>query len=393
MLSDRQKMDLRQGAIRVRMSELSSLESTDETRAEVEVLGREYGDNESRIQAFIIAGDVEPVETRSEDREFAALVHGANLGELLLGVLEHRQADGATWELQRERGLGPNQIPLDLLRGAVETRAAGVTPIPSNHEQGQRMIVQPVFATGDTAFMGIRQDTVAAGDSVYPILSNRPTVGGPHSDSTDVPETAGTWTADVLSPGRIQCSNVWRRTDASRFPGMQEALRESLNSALTEAMDAKMVAQIVTDVSRTAVTAEDTFASYRKRMVYDRLDGRYAPTESDIRMLVGSDTLAHMSGEYRSNNADDSAADSLRRISGGMKLSAHIAATVSTKQDVLIRRGMRDDAVIALWDGPMAIFDEISRSGAGEIELTVVQQLAWKVTRTDGFARIHTQHA
>ena len=393
MLTERDKMNLRQGAIRIRMSEIAGLESTEELRAETQILGNEYGVNESRIQALIIAGDVEPVETRSEDREFAALVSGANLGELLLGVLEHRQADGATWELQRERGLGPNQIPLDLLRDAVEIRAAGVTPIPGNHEASQRMILQPIYATGDSAFLGIRQDTVPAGDSVYPILSNMPTVGGPHTDSTDVPETAGTWTADVLNPGRIQCSNVWRRTDASRFPGMQEALRESLNMALTEKMDAQMLAQLVTDVGRTAVTDEDSFASYRKRLVYDRMDGRFASSESDIRMLVGAGTLAHMSGEYRANNSDDSAVDSLRRISGGVKLSAHIAAVAASKQDVIIRRGMRDDAVIALWDGPIAIFDEISRSGAGEIELTVVQQLAWKVTRAAGFARIHTQHA
>ena len=352
-MTDLQKMQLRQSEIRSQLAKIAAADATDETRAQVDELGTEYGHNETNIRALTIAGDGEPVETKSEDREFAALVSGANLGELLLGVLEHRQADGATWELQRERGLGPNQIPLDLLRDGIETRAAGVTPIPSNHEAGQRAIVMPVYATGDAAFLGIRQDTVPAGDAVYPILTNRPTVGGPHTDSTDVPETAGTWTADLLHPGRIQASNVWRRTDASRFPGMTEALRESLNSALTEKMDAQMLAQLVADVTRTAVTAADTFASYRKRLVYDRMDGRYAPSESDIRMLVGSATMAHMSGEYRGNNADDSAVDSLRRVSGGMKLSAHIAAVAGSKQDVIIRRGMRDDAVIALWDGPM----------------------------------------
>ena len=314
---------------------------------------------------------------------------------MLLGVLEHRQAVGATWELQRERGLGPNQIPLDLLRMPldVETRAAGVSPIPSDHEANQRPIVQPVYATGDSAFLGIRQDVVPSGDAVYPILSNRPTVGGPHTDGTDVDETAATWTSDVLQPNRIQASAIWRRTDASRFPGMQEALRESLNMALTEKMDAQMLAQLITDVGRTAVTAEDTFASYRKRLVYDRMDGRFATMESDIRLLMGSATMAHMSGEYRGNSADDSAVDSLRRVSGGVKLSAHIPGVAGDKQDVIVRRGSRDDAVIALWDGPIAIFDEITLSGSGSVELTVVQQLAWKVTRAAGFARIHTQHA
>ena len=388
---------MRNSEIRSRLVELSTADSTDENKAEIDVLGGEYQGNESKIRALTIAGDGEPVEVRTsnEVREYAELVAGANLGELLLGVLEHRQADGATWELQRERRLGPNQIPLDLLRTPVdvETRAAGVSPIPSDHEASQRPIVQPVYATGDSAFLGIRQDVVPSGDAVYPILSNRPTVGGPHTDGTDVDETAATWTSDVLQPNRIQASAIWRRTDASRFPGMQEALRESLNSALTEKMDAQMLVQLIADVSRTAVTAEDTFASYRKRLVYDRMDGRFATMESDMRLLVGSATMAHMSGEYRGNSADDSAVDSLRRISGGVKLSAHIPAVVGDKQDVIVRRGSRDDGIIALWDGPIAVFDEITLSGKGEIELTVLQQLAWKITLPAGFARVHTQHA
>ena len=38
-----------------------------------------------------------------------------------------------------------------------------------------------------------------------------------------------------------------------------------------------------------------------------------------------------------------------------------------------------------MWDGPIAIFDEISRSGTGEIELTLAGFDAWKVIRTAGF--------
>ena len=162
---------------------------------------------------------------------------------------------------------------------------------------------------------------------------------------------------------------------------------------ITEKLDAQMLAQILTDVARTDATGLNTFATYRTELVYDRLDGRYSTSESDVRLLVGSETLAHMASAYRGNSADDSAADSLRRISSGVRISAHIAAVNADKQDVIVRRGMRDDAVIALWDGPVAIFDEYTGSGAGEIELTVVHQCAWKVTRAAGFARMEVQHA
>ena len=37
-----------------------------------------------------------------------------------------------------------------------------------------------------------------------------------------------------------------------------------------------------------------------------------------------------------------------------------------------------------MWDGPIAIFDEVTLSGAGEIELTLAGFNAWKVIRTAG---------
>ena len=102
---------------------------------------------------------------------------------------------------------------------------------------------------------------------------------------------------------------------------MGEALRMALASALSEALDSKLIAQIVTDVSRTDSSALATFATYRSRMIYGQLDGRFAPLESDIRVLGGASTIAHMALQYRGNASDDSALDSIRRVSGGVRVS------------------------------------------------------------------------
>ena len=40
----------------------------------------------------------------------------------------------------------------------------------------------PIFADGDAAFLNVDQVTVPNGDAVFPVLTNRPTVGGPHAD-------------------------------------------------------------------------------------------------------------------------------------------------------------------------------------------------------------------
>ena len=253
--------------------------------------------------------------------------------------------------------------------------------------------MQPVFAEGDAAYLGIRMPTVAAGDAVYPVLTNRPTVGGPHTDSTAVAETTGSFEAEVLKPDRLQASFFYRRTDAARFRGMSTALRQALSSGLSEAMDAKIVAQIVADLTAVDTSATDTFATLRKRLVYDRIDGRFASQESGIRLLMGSPTLAFASGLYRSNNADDSAVDSLRRISGGVRVSAHVPVVASNKQNVIIRRGSRMDAVAPIWDGVTLINDEVTKAGTGEIVITAVMLSARKVIRVDGFALIATKHA
>ena len=70
---------------------------------------------------------------------------------------------------------------------------------------------------------------------------------------------------------------------------------------------------------------------------------------------------------------------------------AHIASIASKKQDTIIRRGSREDAVAATWEGVTLINDEISLAAKGEIKVTAVLLAAFKVLRTDGFARIQNQ--
>ena len=388
------QLAVREHDINFRLTTLAGMDPTDETRAELTTLRAEASDVEQRMAAFLAAQDDDgPVETRRTrdkgDVELATLIDRSSVGTLLQSIFEGRMAVGPEAELQQHRGLAPNMVPLDMLRSRQDVETRGTTPIPTNHQENQRVPIQPVFSTGDMAFLGIRQETAMAGDLAFPILSNRPSVGGPHTNSDDAPETDGTWSAELLQPSRIQASYIYRRSDAMRFPGMDDALRAALSMGLEEKADSQFITQLISDVSRTnAVSAAETFASYRTRLLYSQLEARHAKMESDIKLLLPTGILTHMSSTYRSNNADDSAADSLRMKAGGVMLSAHIPAVASNLGDAIVRRGMFDDAVYVMWDGPIAIFDEVTRSGAGEIELTLAGFDAWKVIRTAGFARV-----
>ena len=393
-MTKRQTLEIELASFDSRSMSLLAIESdslSDEQRSELETkTGRiQKAEVEFRAAVSLDPGPEVTEGSQSADSQLTELIQRADLGAIFGAVVEHRQVAGAEGEVQQHFKLGANQVPLELLRGAPETRA--VSPAPSDTGASQQPIVPAVFAEGDAAFLNIAQPTVPAGDAVFPVLTSRPTVGGAAYRLNEVAETTGSFSADALAPSRLQASFFYRRTDAARFAGMGEALRQALNAGLSEALDKQVIDQIVTDVARTDSAAIATFATYRERMIYGRLDGRFAPMESDLRILSGASTVANMAGVYRSNTADDSALDSIRRVSGGVRVSAHVAAVANKKQDSIVRRGSRMDAVAALWEGITLIPDEISKAKSGELVITAVLLAAFKTIRTDGFARIESQ--
>lgn len=394
-----QRLQLRASEVRERLNELSAVETlSDEQTAELNGLTTEYRDLEPKIRAAIVAEDGEPEARESEPtgesaetRERRELREQSSVGAIFAAAVERREPEGATRELQTELNIGPHQVPLELLRLPVEVRE--VTPAPVNTGASEQPVVTPVFATGDAAFLGVDMPTVPAGDAVFPVLTSRPTVGGPHTDSTEVDETTGAFDSEVLKPSRLQASFFYRRTDAARFAGMDSALRQALSEGLSEANDKEVMDQIVADVNRTDTAAVDTFPTYQKRLIYDRIDGRFASMEGELRYVVGATTLGHMAPLYKSAESPENFPAFLRRMSGGFRVSAHVAAVAQKKQDVIIRRGSRRDMVAPMWEGVTLIPDEVTKAGTGEIVITAVALSARKVIRAAGFARVATKHS
>ena len=390
-----QKITIRLSSARQKINELLSVEErTSDQNVELETLTAEIQTTEPELRAAIASeGADETVETtaKPEDRELRSLIGKASVGTIISSALRNKSTSGPERELQDHLEIATNEIPLDLLRTPVEHRA--VTVAPSNVGSQQAEIVQPVFSSGDAAFLGVRETLLAAGDAIFPVLSNRATVHGPYKDSTVAANTTGVFTADALAPSRIQATFLYRRTDSVRFTSMDDALRMALSSGLQEALNKELIDQIVSDVGRTDASAADTFATYRARCVYAQVDGRFTNSEADIRLLVGPATLQDMAVLYRGNNADDSAVDSIRRVSGGLRVSPNIAAVAATKQDVLIRKGANDDAHVGLWPGIAIIDDQVTAASKGEVNLTAILLAAWKVTRPAGFARVQSQHS
>ena len=331
-----------------------------------------------------------PTAPDAETRERLQLVSRASIGAIFSAAVEHRTTDGAEGELQASLHLAPNQVPLDMLRAPVEHRA--ITPAPTHVGTSEQPILAPIFASGDAAFLGVDQVTVPSGDVAFPVLTNRPTVGGPHADSTEVDETTGSFSAELVKPERLQCAFSYKRVDVARFPSMAESLRAALNEALSESLDVQIVSGAAgllggTNLPNHAQAAVDTFATCIAKFGHARVDGRYASSVKSVKVLMGSAGYAHVGSVYRSDQSQESAIDRLMTIGGGIKVSPHVPAVSNTKQQTIVRLGARRDAVAGIWSGISLIPDEITRAKQGEIVVTAVMLAAVKILRADGFYR------
>lgn len=398
-MTDKQRLELRQSVIRSRLAELGTAEGTDAGKAEIDTLAVEYGSNEARIRAFMVASDapVETTTTTKETKERAELYAKASVGDLVYALVNGRSGvqGGAMAELQKEHGLADNEIHIRQL--SPETYA--VTPAPTDVGQTAQEIIPYVFPQACGAFLGVDMPVVGVGEAVFPVLTKKLDVRTP-AESADADETTGTFSADVLSPSRIQASFFYSREDRARFMGMDESLRENLSMGLADGLDLQIISGTNglltgTNLANNNVSAVTTFANYVSNFGYSRVDGRYASMTSDVRIVMGSATYAHAGGVYRGNESEEPALDRLMAVSGGVKVSAHVPAASGTpaKQNAIVRMGMRRDMVAPIWENVALIPDEVTKAKQGQIVITAVMLHAVKILRADGFYKQQTQHA
>ena len=203
---------------------------------------------EPEIRSAIVAENAEGIKnTTGEDAEMRSLVSRADSGNIFQSVIEHRATSGAEKEIQDHFKLNGNQIPLEMLRGEPEIRA--VTPAPTDVQTNQQPIIPGVFPQSCAAFLGVDMPTVGTGEAVFPVLTTNAVTDTPAENATPSGTgidsdgfTTGSFSAEVLSPSRIQAAFFWSREDQARFSGLSESLRMNLSDALADALDAEIIA-------------------------------------------------------------------------------------------------------------------------------------------------------
>ena len=218
------------------------------------------------------------------------------------------------------------------------------------------------------------------------------------AENANATETTGAFSADVLSPSRIQASFFYSREDRARFVGMDMALRENLSMALADGLDDQVISGTNglltgTNLANHNVNSETSFANYKSQFLYGRVDGEYANGAGDNRLALGAASYAHAAGQYRATENNFSALDVLMAAAGGVRVSAHVPVAANSKQTAVVRLGMRRDMVAPIWEGVTLIPDEITKAGTGQIVVTAVMLYAVAILRADGFHKQQVQIA
>ena len=122
---------------------------------------------------------------------------------------------------------------------------------------------------------------------------------------------------------------------------MDAALRRNLGDALADKLDEEVIDDLLTGsrLGNNNSSTEDDFDSYRKRFLYDRIDGTWATEASDIRVLMGAASYGHAAAAYRAAANADNGLGALRAESGGVRVTAHAPAVTGNKQNCLVRAG------------------------------------------------------
>ena len=382
-----QTLAIRASEARARLNELAGVETLDDAqRTELDTLTGEYRDVEARYRAALTAesGELETRESPAADpetREARELLGKAQVGRWVTAALRGRSVDG----VEAEAGAAydcPGLIPLELLTaGGVEHRA--ITPAPSSDTAVNVAPIMPaVFDRSAAAWLGIEMPTVPAGTASYPVITTSVTAGA-RAKSATAPETAGVITPLTLTPRRITGAFRIAREDEAVLPDLEPALRDNLSSVVSDTVDAQVVAGDNqapnlngVNTQLTAATAPaagvETFDRYAAAAA-SHVDGLYAVSMADIRLLVGAATYRHAAATFRGTDGEQAAQTYLASHTGGLRASRRIPDPSSHVQVAIVRRSSPGRAAIApIWAGIEIVRDPFTAAGAGETILTTL---------------------
>lgn len=241
---DSTRIQRRQSEIRQTLAELAGAEAlTDETRARIDTLDREYQDNERRFRAALIAEDNErreagaDLETRA-GRQWDDLVAGFELRQVALALDEGRTLAGRTAEVVQElrsRG-GYRGVPVPWQALEQRNTVAAGTPDPVQ----TRPIIDRLFPDSVAGAMGAQLIQIDSGAIEWPVVTSAVSAGWAATESGNVAGPTQFTTADrALKPEHNLGIHMRITRKALKQSGdaLESAIRRDMIAAMGSALD------------------------------------------------------------------------------------------------------------------------------------------------------------
>lgn len=243
---DSMKITRRQSEVRQTLAELAGAETlTDETRAKIDSLDREYQDNERKYRVALINETEErnqakgELETRS-GTEWAEMMGKFELRQVAFALDEGKALSGATAEIIEEmRSAGGYQgIPIPY--AALETRAGETIASGVPNPETIRPIIDRIFPGSVAEKLGIQRINIAQGSLAFPVATSGAVFGWQTTELADVGAQKKYATSErSLSPDHTGGAQmvISRKAMKQSGEGLEAAIRRDLNAVIGAELD------------------------------------------------------------------------------------------------------------------------------------------------------------
>lgn len=285
---DSVKIQRRQSEIRQNLAELVGKESptADETRS-METLDAEYRTNETRYRAALTAEDSERREAGADldtrtDRQFAELVAGFELRQVVLALDEGRSLTGQTAEVVAEmrNAGGYRGVPVPLAALELRNTVSGDVPNPVQ----TRPIIDRLFPASVAARIGVQTINITQGSVEWPVATAGAIAGWAATEGGNVPGPNPFQTDErMLAPDHTLGVHmrISRKAMKQTGDGLEQAIRRDMNAAVGAELDRAVLmgsgaagqplglvpGAVTYGITGTAVGAAATWAAFRAEVV------------------------------------------------------------------------------------------------------------------------------
>ena len=393
-----QSLQLKLSEIRQKINGLGDGDEVEYRAEEMDALTLEYRQLESKYRVAVIreSEEIEATPTGdldSEKREMRGMETSLELRNYIHSAMTDEALTGTEAEYNAANllsGVGTAMPWMALLSPEERAEMRAATTAPANSDTVVRSILGRVFSASAADHLGVTSQMVPVGSTNFPVLTNG-AIPANAAAAGAADETAATLTPNVLDPLRLTASYRMRREDLAKLTHMEDTLRMDLAGAMMESRDKGIIAGdgsapnvngFLSELTNpTNPSAEATFGDYASARA-SKVDGRYAMSEDDVKLVVGVDTYTHAAKIYQTG----SGISALSRLNA--KVSAHVTAAGNNNIQANIASLSMGRAVCPMWPAIELIRDIYSHSNKSEIVLTATALWNFKVLDESGFSLI-----